>query len=441
MRPVGLGRFEFGILGGEVPVHAFEGGELLGTVDAHGGLVGVVQRRKNLEVIHVGDRIKLVRVALRALERDPEHAFADGVHAVEHAFDAILLVDDGAFLVNHRVAQIAGRDAQVLRALEIALGRREEVAGDLVDDELVVRLVGVDGFDHPIAPRPLLPRQVFLVTVAVGVARGVEPVARPFLAVARRGEERFHEGGVGFVPVLGVGRDELIELPRRRRQADQIEPKAARQRLGGGFRRGLQARRGAPDRDEGVHGIFIVGPGGQGGTRRRDEPPMRLILRALGDPLAQRRDLRRRERCFLGLGRRHQIFGVVRRHDAEQQFALVGFARDDRGQSGLAARQRARAVIEAQTALARPFVLTVTRETTVGENRADVAVELNLRNGLLHLRRKWQGECGETKEGKTAHESWSFNGEKSAKSIPENRCVNSQAAEHSPAGFFAADPT
>ena len=83
----------------------------------------VVEEGEQPVVVVVRDRIVLVRVALGALDRQAEHALADGVHAVEHRLHAELLGVDAAFFVDHRVAQEAGGDALVLRRVRAA-GRR-----------------------------------------------------------------------------------------------------------------------------------------------------------------------------------------------------------------------------------------------------------------------------------------------------------------------------
>ena len=62
----------------------------------------------------------------------------------------------------------------------------DQVAGNLLDDELVVGQVAVQGGDDPVAIGVHLARLVFLVAVGVGVARGVEPDPAPALAVVRR---------------------------------------------------------------------------------------------------------------------------------------------------------------------------------------------------------------------------------------------------------------
>ena len=72
-----------------------------------------------------------------------------------------------------------------IRASRIA-GERL-VAGELLEDEAVERLVGVEGADDVVAIAPGVgPRFVELVAVGVGVAGEVEPVPAPALAVVRR---------------------------------------------------------------------------------------------------------------------------------------------------------------------------------------------------------------------------------------------------------------
>ena len=108
---------------------------LLRRVDGDLRLVAIVEKREHPVVLGVRQRIVLVAVALRTLNRQAQHSLADGVHAVEHRFHAELLGIDAALLVDHRVPQEARRHELVLRGLG------QQVAGDLLDEELVVRHV------------------------------------------------------------------------------------------------------------------------------------------------------------------------------------------------------------------------------------------------------------------------------------------------------------
>ena len=126
----------------------------------------------------------------------------------------------------------------------------QEVAGDLVADELVVRQVAVEGVDHPVAVAPgvgavhLRAGGEDTRVERVGVAGEVEPVAAPALAVSRRRQQAIHDLGEG---VRRLVFEEGVHLFRRRRQAGQIERGPAKQgALVGGLGRleslGLQCR-------------------------------------------------------------------------------------------------------------------------------------------------------------------------------------------------------
>ncbi len=80
-------------------------------------------------------RVELVVVALAAAEREAEHRFAERFHAVDVVVGEVLFGDRAAFVRVHVVALEAGGD-------ELGFGAvRQQVAGELVAEELVVRQV------------------------------------------------------------------------------------------------------------------------------------------------------------------------------------------------------------------------------------------------------------------------------------------------------------
>ena len=156
------------------------------------------------EVVALGEGVVLVVVAAAAVEGGGEPEGAGGFDAVEDVFDAGFLGDAAALAVVHVVAVEAGGE------LLVEGGVGEEVASDLFEGELVVRLVGVEGVHDPVAPGPHGAFGVALVAVGVGVAGGVEPVPGPAFAVARTGEEEVHvgvklAGGGGSGKGVGAG--------------------------------------------------------------------------------------------------------------------------------------------------------------------------------------------------------------------------------------------
>ena len=75
------------------------------------------------------------------LDGQTQNPLADGVHPIEHRFHAKLFGIDAAFLVNHGIPQEP-------RGNDLILGRLgQEIAGNLLDDELVVRQITVEGVE------------------------------------------------------------------------------------------------------------------------------------------------------------------------------------------------------------------------------------------------------------------------------------------------------
>ena len=144
----------------------------------------LVQEVVELEVLLLRDGIELVVVALGAGDGQAEPGPAHGVHPVDDGLDAELLGFDAAFHVHHRVPEEARGDLHV-RAARSGPGLREQISGELFAGELVEGFVLVERPDDPIAPRPDAAGAVLLEAVGIGVAGGVQPPARPLLAVVR----------------------------------------------------------------------------------------------------------------------------------------------------------------------------------------------------------------------------------------------------------------
>ena len=141
--------------------------------------------------IRCADGVILVVVAARAAEREAEQRAADGINRIGEI--EVLVVGRGlvAVALANREEAGGGDAAGVLvrRAL-----RGEKVAGDLLADELVEGLVGVEGVHDPVAILHGLAHGVVrAVAGGVGVAGDIEPVAAPALAVGRGGEQALDE--------------------------------------------------------------------------------------------------------------------------------------------------------------------------------------------------------------------------------------------------------
>ncbi len=205
-----------------------------------------IQDRLEPVVILLGDRLELVVVAAGALDRQPQERRADDLsrpleHGVLVGADLVRVAVALARAVL-AVAEEMGRDQLIDR-----FGRRARpataagqlVAGQLLADDSVERPVGVERADDVIAiavgQRPVgIGAEV---PVGVGVARGIEPVLAPALAVPRAGQQAIDE------PLVGVRARVVCErrdLRGRRRQAGQVETSA-----GGSGWRGRHRGRGS----------------------------------------------------------------------------------------------------------------------------------------------------------------------------------------------------
>ena len=103
----------------------------------------------------------------------------------------------------------------------------QQVAGDLLNRELIERHVAIESIDHPVAITPRIQANaVLLVTIAVRIAGEIQPVAAPFFAVMRRGEQTIDQ------PLLGLRRPIVqkgLDFRRRRQETGQIEGNATDQ--------------------------------------------------------------------------------------------------------------------------------------------------------------------------------------------------------------------
>ena len=171
-------------------------------------------------------------VAARAADRQAQKGRSGRADAVNHGLDAVLLVVDAAFLIDHRVAVKAGGDQLLLRRVG------QKIAGDLLDDEAVERHAAIQGVDHPIAVAPDRAVAVDGIAVRVGVARDVEPVPPPALAVMGRRQQALDRLLVSVgAPVV----KKRAQFFRRRRQPRQIEREPAQQRAPVGLGRSSDA--------------------------------------------------------------------------------------------------------------------------------------------------------------------------------------------------------
>ena len=109
----------------------------------------------------------------------------------------------------------------------------KKIACELLDRELIVRHVRVEGVDDPLAPFPDLAGRVVLVAARVRVPGEVEPLLRLALTVALRLQETIR---LRLVCVRTLVRQELVDLRGGRRKSREVKARAAKPRFASRFR-------------------------------------------------------------------------------------------------------------------------------------------------------------------------------------------------------------
>ena len=179
-------------------------------------LVHLIEEAEEAVVVHLGDGVVAVIMAPSAGHGQPEEGGRAGLRAVGHVLHAPLLVDRPRLGDRAVVALEPGGEHRVAPA---AL---DQVPRHLLHDEAVVGHVRGEGAQDPVAPRPLVPTEVVLVAVGVGVAREVEPLAGPMLGAGVAGQQPVHHLGVRH-----LAREERVQLLEGRRQAREVEVHAS----------------------------------------------------------------------------------------------------------------------------------------------------------------------------------------------------------------------
>ena len=156
----------------EVVLHRRQLGEL------HGG-----KHPGERIIILRGDRVGFVIMAARAGQREAEEGTADGIHVLLPFIGHGGLDDLGRELQLFEVGRAQADEAQRHAILRSALG--QEIRGKLAHDEAVVGHVFVQRLHHPVAVEVGVFGGVQPVGGLVRVARQIQPVACPALAVVR----------------------------------------------------------------------------------------------------------------------------------------------------------------------------------------------------------------------------------------------------------------
>ena len=181
-------------------------------------------------------------VAARAGNGLAEKRLGDNIKLlVDHINALLLLVGLGEHLRSEREQSKRGNAAARAR---IVFGGRfgglgQEVARELLNNEVVEGQVAVEGVDHIVAVVIRIGEgDIFVDAVGVGVARDIEPMPAPALAVHLRLEHRVDAALVGVRPLIA---QEIVDIFGRGRHANEVERRAAQKSAAIGFGRGREA--------------------------------------------------------------------------------------------------------------------------------------------------------------------------------------------------------
>ena len=356
-------------------------------------------------------------VAAGTGEREAEHGLRNGIDLLIDEVELELALVALVVALAADGEEAGGDDLFRLLVLRFPF---QEVASDLFFEELVVRLVLLETVDDVVAVAPgMRVEHVRVLAAALGVAGDVEPVTRPFFAVALAVE--IHVDHALHRVWRGVG-DEGFYFIRRRWKAGEVESDAPDERgavciacglqigffelgedeavdVGFGPVFGLDGRRGCFDRFlEGpvfaafvdVDRLFAVsGRGGRSGLAR--------VRSAHFDPFAEVRDDVVRQFLL----RRH-LHVLIRPKHGLVDGALGQIARCDAGMAAFAAEAGTFARVEHEAALHFLRFGAVALVAGLHEHRTDVFLkerELIRRNASVGSRGVRSTERGGEKDG------------------------------------------
>ncbi len=165
-------------------------------------------------------------VTLTALKRRAQENRSGRVDPIKNLVDAV-------FFRMHAGLNIAGHRSVKPRCNSLpSRGVRQQVSGQLVDDELIERLILVHRLNHPVAIGPAVADLIGLKAVRVGISGQIQPGTRPMFSVRIRGQQAIYDALVG--PNVRVGK-KSVQLLKRRRQAGQGQRRSTQQGRSVGF--------------------------------------------------------------------------------------------------------------------------------------------------------------------------------------------------------------
>src|SRR5215469_4162313 len=343
-----------------------------------GLFVEIVEERAQRVKIVLRGWVELVIVADGATHSKSHERGAERFRALSRYVYAQLFWNGATFIAADPQAHITARD-QGIECLH-----RHQVAGDLLNGELIERLVHVEGADHVIAVWPDVAAVVEMEAVGIGIASVVEPIPCALLAKSRARQQSINH------LFVCIGRRVAYKCPIlvwRRQQPRDIQGDPPNERRFVRFRGRFKSHFLQLRVDEVVDRVLSprVGTAIVGNTRadRRLESPMWTINSALFDPLSENCDLAGIHRLGFALRiLRHQIMRIFRL-DSFGQLTLLRMTGNDGVAMPLALLHRPFREVKPQAGFAHFRIGTVTAEATAGQDRLHILIEIQASNLLM----------------------------------------------------------
>ena len=136
------------------------------------GLTGGIEKREELIILPLRDRVILVIMTLRALHGEPHEHGRHSINLIRSVGHAILFSDCSAFVGIHAVAQKPGCHPLLLSRLG------KKIAGNLLHCKLIKRFVVEKGVNDPVPPDPHVTVIIDRIAIRVRITRAIEPVHR-----------------------------------------------------------------------------------------------------------------------------------------------------------------------------------------------------------------------------------------------------------------------
>ena len=158
----------------------------------HFRFIGIIEQSEKGVIIAVSDRVIFMSVTLGTTKGQSQPCRGGRAHAIGHRVEAELQRIDSPFFVKHRISMKPRRDTLID-------GRAgKHVTSQLLDRKLIVRHIGVDRVDDPVAVRPDRSLSIFFIAIRIRIASQIEPFATPAFSVMRRSQQSVEQLFVGI---------------------------------------------------------------------------------------------------------------------------------------------------------------------------------------------------------------------------------------------------